>query len=94
VDEITSLGTTQRRDARRVAIRQASNPRRQGCRRDLGDLSAAATQRGRPRPVNDTWVAACCLAYRLPLATFNIKDYSDFAEHDGLEIVGHSVGEL
>jgi predicted nucleic acid-binding protein len=59
-----------------------------------GDLSAAATQRGRPRPVNDTWVAACCLAYRLPLATFNIKDYADFAEHDGLKIVGHSAGEL
>ena len=28
-----------------------------------GELSAAATQRGRPRPVNDTWVAACCVAY-------------------------------
>jgi predicted nucleic acid-binding protein len=26
-----------------------------------GELSAGATQRGRPRPVNDTWVAACCL---------------------------------
>ena len=30
-----------------------------------GELSAGATQRGRPRPVNDTWVAACCLAYGL-----------------------------
>jgi hypothetical protein len=27
-----------------------------------GELSAAATQRGRPRPVNDSWVAACCLS--------------------------------
>jgi predicted nucleic acid-binding protein len=53
-----------------------------------GDLAAAATQRGRPRPVNDTWVAACCLAYRLPLATLNIKDFADFAEHHGLKIVG------
>lgn len=24
-----------------------------------------------PRPVNDTWVAACCIAYDLPLATLN-----------------------
>jgi toxin FitB len=52
-----------------------------------GELSAAATQRGRPRPVNDTWIAACCLAYELPLATLNIKDFADFAEHDGLSLI-------
>jgi hypothetical protein len=52
-----------------------------------GELSAAATQRGRPRPVNDTWVAACCVAYGLPLATLNIKDFVDFAEHDGLSLI-------
>jgi toxin FitB len=52
-----------------------------------GELSAAATQRGRPRPVNDTWIAACCLAYDLPLATLNIKDFADFAEHDGLTLI-------
>src|SRR5262249_55250194 len=55
---------------------------------DLGRISAAATRRGRPRPVNDSWVAACCLAYGLPLATLNIKDYADFAEHDGLALIG------
>lgn len=49
-----------------------------------GELSAAATQRGRPRPVNDTWIAACCLAYDLPLATLNVKD---FAEHHGLTLI-------
>ena len=52
-----------------------------------GELSAAATQRGRPRPVNDTWVAACCVAYGLPLATLNIKDFADFAEHDRLVLI-------
>jgi len=52
-----------------------------------GELSAAATQRGRPRPVNDTWIAACCLAYDLPLATLNVKDFADFAEHDGLSLI-------
>ena len=28
-----------------------------------GRLSAEASRRGRPRPVNDMWIAACCLAY-------------------------------
>jgi predicted nucleic acid-binding protein len=26
-----------------------------------GQLSVLAEQRGRPRPINDTWIAACCL---------------------------------
>jgi predicted nucleic acid-binding protein len=55
-----------------------------------GRLSAAAIRRGRPRPVNDMWVAACCLAYELPLATLNLKDYEDFREHHGLRILGFS----
>ena len=46
------------------------------------------TRRGRPRPQNDTWIAACCLAYGLPLATLNVKDFRDFAEHEGLVLVG------
>jgi toxin FitB len=52
-----------------------------------GGLSAAASQRGRPGPVNDTWIAACCLAYQLPLATLNLKDFKDFAEHHGLRLL-------
>jgi predicted nucleic acid-binding protein len=27
-----------------------------------GRLSASAVHRGRPRPVNDMWIAACCLS--------------------------------
>jgi predicted nucleic acid-binding protein len=53
-----------------------------------GVLSAAASRRGRPRPVNDMWIAACCLTYDLPLATGNIKDYEDFATHHGLRLLG------
>ena len=53
-----------------------------------GRLSAAAARRGRPRPVNDMWIAACCLAHEVPLATLNLKDYQDFAEHHGLRILG------
>ena len=52
-----------------------------------GELQANAQLRGRPRPVNDSWIAACCLVRGLPLATFNIKDFTDFAEHEGLELV-------
>ncbi len=52
-----------------------------------GEIQARAQARGRPRPVNDTWIAACCLVDRLPLATLNTKDFADFAEHDGLRLL-------
>jgi predicted nucleic acid-binding protein len=37
--------------------------------------------------VNDTWIAACCLAHGVPLATQNVKDFTDFVEHEGLVLV-------
>lgn len=52
-----------------------------------GEISAYARLRGRPRPQNDTWIAAACLVHELPLATLNVKDFSDFAEHEGLAII-------
>jgi toxin FitB len=52
-----------------------------------GALAARARKRGRPRPVNDTWVAACCIARDLPLITFNRRDFLDFQEHDGLVLL-------
>jgi toxin FitB len=55
--------------------------------RAWGEISAYAARRGRPRPQNDTWIAACCLVYDLPLATLNIKDFKDFAEHEGLTLI-------
>lgn len=54
--------------------------------RRWGYLSAHSRRAGRPRPVNDMWNAACCLTENLPLATMNVKDYQDFAEH-GLELI-------
>jgi len=42
---------------------------------------------GQPRPINDSWIAACCIARDLPLATFNVKDYADFVEDEGLGLV-------
>ena len=50
-------------------------------------ISAAAIQRGGARPANDTWIAACVLSYGLPLATLNVKDFKDFAEHEGLAVI-------
>lgn len=52
-----------------------------------GEIQGNAHLRGRPRPVNDSWIAACCLAHDLPLATFNAKDFADYANHDGLHLI-------
>jgi predicted nucleic acid-binding protein len=52
-----------------------------------GQLQARAQRRGRRRPVNDSWIAACCLVDALPLATFNTKDFADFAEYEGLRLL-------
>jgi predicted nucleic acid-binding protein len=49
-----------------------------------GQLAAAAQLRGRARPVNDMWIAAVCLSNGLALATHNLKDFADFAEHHRL----------
>jgi predicted nucleic acid-binding protein len=53
-----------------------------------GELTASAQRRGRPRPLNDTWIAACCIEGGLPLLTLNRRDFADFAEHDGLMLLG------
>jgi len=58
-----------------------------GIARIWGRLTAGAVQRGRPRPQNDTWIAACCLAKGLPLAPLNVKDFDYFAEHERLSLV-------
>jgi predicted nucleic acid-binding protein len=55
--------------------------------REWGRISADSRRRGRPRPANDTWIAACCLVHGLPLATLNRKDFEDFAEHEGLVLL-------
>jgi toxin FitB len=52
-----------------------------------GELQAYAQLRGRPRPVNDTWIAACCLVRDAPLATLNTKDFTDYVDHEGLILV-------
>jgi predicted nucleic acid-binding protein len=51
-----------------------------------GMLSAGGRSRGRLGPANDTWIAACCLADGLPLATRNADDFADIVAHHGLEL--------
>jgi predicted nucleic acid-binding protein len=55
--------------------------------RTWGEISAYASRRGRPRPQNDSWIAACCLANGLPQMTANIRDFADYAQHEGLTLV-------
>ena len=62
-------------------------PAGEGIGRRWGGMTAAAERRGRTIPVNDSWIAACCLARDLPLATLNTKDYTDLAEHEGLSLL-------
>ena len=52
-----------------------------------GEMTAAGQRRGRPRPLNDGWIAACCIERGLPLLTLNRRDFADFAEHDGLVLL-------
>ena len=52
-----------------------------------GMISGLGKLSGRTRPINDTWIAACCLAENLPLATVNVKDYEDLTEKYGLDLV-------
>lgn len=56
--------------------------------RRWGAAAAAAAQRGRTPSVNDSWIAACCLARELRLATLNVKDFADLAENEGLQLLG------
>jgi toxin FitB len=52
-----------------------------------GAISARAQRRRRPRPLNDSWIAACCIERGYPLLTLNRRDFADFAEYDGLVLL-------
>lgn len=60
--------------------------------RAWGQLTAEGKRRGRTHPINDTWIAACWLTEGLPLATFNSKDFVDFAENHGLRLLSLDDG--
>ena len=73
--EIRNWGQRRREEPTSWLSRIAVLPGDQAVAATWGRLSAAAIRRGRPRPVNDMWTAACCLTHGLPLATLNLKDY-------------------
>jgi predicted nucleic acid-binding protein len=39
-----------------------------------------AARRGRPCPVGDIWIAACCLTHNISRATLNLEDYEDYED--------------
>lgn len=52
-----------------------------------GGISARAKLRGHPPAQNDTWIAACALVYGLTLASLNVKDFTDYVDHEGLTLI-------
>ena len=54
--------------------------------RTWGVLAAAAQRRGRPRPQNDMWVAACCIRHG-SLWSRSTRRTSSTSGQDGLELV-------
>jgi predicted nucleic acid-binding protein len=52
-----------------------------------GRITAEARLRGRPAPVADSWIAASCLAWDLPLVTYNRSDFADFEAHNDLRLL-------
>ncbi len=80
-------GAPRRADLERWIAAQAPIPVTDDVARTWGEISAYAAKRGRPRPINDTWIAACCLTFDLPLATLNVGDFQDFVDHEGLVLI-------
>ena len=81
------LGPDPARGAGHLARRRATLPYHENVAHAWGLISAHAHKRGHPSDSNDSWIAASCLAYGLPLATLNIKHYHAFATHERLELV-------
>jgi predicted nucleic acid-binding protein len=88
VDPRPALGTSPPQDDARLRRQPRVLPYAKAVAARWGEIQAYAQQRGRPRPANDRWIAACCLVRELPLLTFNTKDFEDFAEHEGLVLFG------
>lgn len=55
--------------------------------KEWGRIAGRAQRRGRPRPQNDSWIAACCIRHGVPLLTLNQRDFDDYATHDGLVLL-------
>ena len=81
------MGPIRRRKLDEILIGKAVLPGGRSVAVTWGQVAARATQSGLTRPINDSWVAACCLTYRVPLATLNVKDYAYYADTHGLRLI-------
>ena len=52
-----------------------------------GDIRGRSMRRGRKPPVNDLWIAACCIQRGLPLLTLNRRDFEDLERHERLRLL-------
>ena len=52
-----------------------------------GRITSSAKRAGRTPQTNDSWIAACCLAYGVPLLTNNARDFQYFADNHGLQLL-------
>jgi len=84
---LRELGQRRRTEIEAWIARRPRIPAAADVARKWGEIVAYAEKRGRPQPVNDSWIAACCLAYDLPLATLNVADFKDYVEYEGLRLI-------
>ena len=76
--EVRDWGQPRRRELELWLGRRPLIPYDAEVARTWARLSAGGQRRGRPRPQNDTWVAACCVRHGIGLVTLNQKDFADF----------------
>lgn len=84
--EVRSWGERNRHELEAWIARRPVIPYDDEVARTWARLAAAAQRRGRPRPQNDTWIAACCVRHGIGLVTINTKDFEDFRA-DGLVLL-------
>ena len=84
---VRDLGARRRSELQVYIATRVKIPGGSDVGRKWGEITAYAARRSRPRPINDSWIAACCLTYELPLATLNTTDFEDYAEHEGLQLI-------
>lgn len=81
------LGTARTSAPRAVAASRRHDALRYRPRQGAGAPRRWAQRRGRPRPQNDSWIAASCIRHDMPLLTLNLRDFEDYAAYDGLVLL-------
>jgi tRNA(fMet)-specific endonuclease VapC len=60
------------------------------CERVCWHWAHISQQLGRPMPDEDAWIAACALAFNIPLLTHNRKDFSHLSDLDLISAEKHA----